>query len=281
MKCDKKKCLLALVFLSSLLMSLKVYSNEPETNWKYVELVNPFVDSHRSRWFFFSSACRPFGMVSLSPDTDTEHSWGSGYMYGSKYIRCFSHIHNWQMSGVAVMPTVGPFKGHLGMDSYQSEFTHEGEIAKPGFHKVKLTNYDVTAELRAFFSGSDVPKHLLRYKDLFVYQQLQQEVHLGEDFDARVLAEVEVPVVKAKRLTLAARFMPLFKAAAVVAVVLSLGNVMQHSFFSDVEEVAATDTIGKQISAPSVALSGDVPVSHEKQVMDSLRRVNKELEIKE
>ena len=43
MKCDKKKCLLALVFLSSLLMSLKVYSNEPETNWKYVELVNPFV----------------------------------------------------------------------------------------------------------------------------------------------------------------------------------------------------------------------------------------------
>lgn len=73
MKCDKKKCLLALVFLSSLLMSLKVYSNEPETNWKYVELVNPFVDSHRSRWFFFSSACRPFGMVSLSP----------GYRYGT------------------------------------------------------------------------------------------------------------------------------------------------------------------------------------------------------
>ena len=135
------------------------------------------------------------------------------------------------------------------------------------------TSLEDEAELRAFFSGSDVPKHLLRYKDLFVYQQLQQEVHLGEDFDARVLAEVEVPVVKAKRLTLAARFMPLFKAAAVVAVVLSLGNVMQHSFFSD--------TIGKQISAPSVALSGDVPVSHEKQVMDSLRRVNKELEIKE
>ena len=140
------------------------------------------------------------------------------------------------------------------------------------------TSLEDEAELRAFFSGSDVPKHLLRYKDLFVYQQLQQEVHLGEDFDARVLAEVEVPVVKAKRL---ARFMPLFKAAAVVAVVLSLGNVMQHSFFSDVEEVAATDTIGKQISAPSVALSGDVSVSHEKQVMDSLRRVNKELEIKE
>ena len=143
------------------------------------------------------------------------------------------------------------------------------------------TSLEEEARLRAFFSGNDVPGHLLRYKDLFVYQQLQQEVRLGEDFDARVLSEVEVLVVKAKRMTLTARFMPLFKAAAVVAVVLFLGNVMQHSFFSDMEEVAATDTIGKQISAPSVALSGDVPASCEKQVMDSLSRVDKELEIKE
>lgn len=121
--------------------------NEAGTKKNYVDLVNTFVDSHRSRWFFFSSACRPFGMVSLSPDTDTEHSWGSGYLYDSKQIRCFSHVHNWQMSGVAVMPTVGEFKGHLGMNAYQSAFTHDGEIAKPGYHKVKLTDYDITAEL--------------------------------------------------------------------------------------------------------------------------------------
>lgn len=143
------------------------------------------------------------------------------------------------------------------------------------------TSLEEEAQLRAFFSGSDVPAHLLRYKELFVYEQLQQEVHLGEDFDARVLAEIEVPVVKAKRLTLAARFIPLFKAAAVVAVILSLGNVMQHSFFSDVKEVASADTIGKQISAPSVALSGEATVAKESQVIDSLRLVDKEKEIKE
>ena len=143
------------------------------------------------------------------------------------------------------------------------------------------TSLEEEEQLRAFFNGSHVPGHLLRYKDLFVYQQLQQEECLGEDFDARVLAEVEAPVVKAKRLTLTARFMPLFKAAAVVVVVLSLGNVMQHSFFADVKEVAAADTIGKQISAPSVALSGDISVTHEKQIMDSLSRVEKEKEIKE
>ena len=38
------------------------------------------------------------------------------------------------------------------------------------------TSLEEEAQLRAFFNGSDVPEHLLRYKDLFVYQQLQQEV---------------------------------------------------------------------------------------------------------
>ncbi|MBR5260881.1 MAG: hypothetical protein IKV47_01785 [Oscillospiraceae bacterium] len=143
------------------------------------------------------------------------------------------------------------------------------------------TSLEEEAQLRAFFSGSDVPAHLLRYKELFVYEQLQQEVRLGEDFDARVLAEIEAPVVKAKRLTLAARFIPLFKAAAVVAVILSLGNVMQHSFFSDVKEVASADTIGNRISAPSVALSGETAVAKESMVIDSLRLVDKEKEVKE
>ena len=143
------------------------------------------------------------------------------------------------------------------------------------------TSLEEEAQLRTFFMEGDVPGHLLRYKDLFVYQQLQQEEHLGADFDVRVLAEIEAPVVKARRMTLTARFMPLFKAAAAVVVVLSLGNAMQHSFFSDVKEVAAADTIGKQISAPSVVLSGDMAVTHEKQIMDSLHRVNKEKEIKE
>lgn len=114
---------------------------------KPVDLVNPFVDTHNSRWFYFNSATRPFGMVNLSPDTDTKTDWSGGYLYDSKMIRCFSHIHGWQLSGVAVMPTVGEFKGHLGMDAYQSSFGHEDEIAKPGYHKVVLKDYGITAEL--------------------------------------------------------------------------------------------------------------------------------------
>ncbi|MCG6186830.1 GH92 family glycosyl hydrolase [Maribellus maritimus] len=118
-----------------------------ETKIEPASLVNVFVDTHNSRWFYFSSATRPFGMVNLSPDTDTKGSWRSGYLYDSKQIRCFSHIHAWQLSGVAVMPTVGEFKGNLGMDAYQSSFNHEGEIAEPGYHKVILSDYEITAEL--------------------------------------------------------------------------------------------------------------------------------------
>lgn len=112
-----------------------------------VDLVNPFIDTHKSRWFFFNSACRPFGMINLSPDTDTEGTWNSGYLYGSKYIRCFSHIHAWQLSGIAVMPTVGEFRGHKGMEAYKSNFSHEGEIAKPGYHKIYLDDYKLQVEL--------------------------------------------------------------------------------------------------------------------------------------
>ena len=95
------------------------------------------------------------------------------------------------------------------------------------------TSLEEESELRSFFSEEEVPAHLLRYKDLFVYQAVQQEAGLGEDFDERILAQVEAPVVKAKRLTMVGRFMPLFKAAAVIALILSLGNVEQHTFFAD------------------------------------------------
>ena len=78
----------------------------------YVELVNPLIDTHKSRWFFFSSASRPFGMVNLSPDTQTMGTWNSGYLYDRDTVRCFSHIHAWQLSGIPVLPTTG--SGHDG-----------------------------------------------------------------------------------------------------------------------------------------------------------------------
>lgn len=136
------------------------------------------------------------------------------------------------------------------------------------------TSLQEEAELRTFFAGENIPEHLLRYRDLFIYQQLQQDEHLGEDFDKRILALTEeVPVVKARRISLTQRFMPLFKAAAALALVLTMGNIMQHSFFYDVQEVAAADTIGQQINAPSVAQSTE---TFDKLLIDSLKHIEKE-----
>lgn len=77
--------------------------------------------------------------------------------------------------------------------------------------------------LRAFFQQKELPAHLLRYKSLFVYQEVAKEEKLGSDFDERILAEIERPVVRAKRLTMHSRFMPLFKAAAVLALLFTVG----------------------------------------------------------
>jgi predicted alpha-1,2-mannosidase len=124
------------------LMAQKVGDNlEP------VDLVEPLVDAANSRWFFFNSATRPFGMVNLSPDMVISGAWNSGYRYNQDTIRSFSHIHAWQLSGIPVFPTVGPFKGHLGSSHYGSTYTHDQELAQPGYHQVFLKSSGIDAEL--------------------------------------------------------------------------------------------------------------------------------------
>lgn len=112
-----------------------------------VDMVYPFLDAANSRWFFFSSACRPFGLVNLSPDMKIDGAWNSGYRYDEDTIKFFSHVHAWQMSGIPVMPTTGDFKGHMGPDAYGSLFSHEEETVFPGYHQVKLKDYGINAEL--------------------------------------------------------------------------------------------------------------------------------------
>ncbi len=142
-KLNYKRYSLLFILLTLIATGIRAQHKQP------ADLVNPFIDTGapRARWFFFSSASRPFGMVNLSPDMWTKGDWGSGYMYDSLYIRCFSHIHAWELGGIAVMPTVGEFRGHQGMEVYKSKYSHQGEIAKPGYHKIYLDDYGVQAEL--------------------------------------------------------------------------------------------------------------------------------------
>ena len=90
------------------------------------------------------------------------------------------------------------------------------------------TTLQEEAILRTFFSqpaSPDIPEHLWRYRDLFVCQT-EQEEPLGEDFDERILEKIgEAP--KPEIVTLKDRLMPLFRAAAIVAILLTLGNAAQ------------------------------------------------------
>lgn len=77
--------------------------------------------------------------------------------------------------------------------------------------------------LRSFFSQSDLPAELRKYQPLFA---CGQDETLGDDFDARILSSIgEEP--KARIVTLASRLKPLFKAAAIVAILLTIGNAAQ------------------------------------------------------
>ena len=87
------------------------------------------------------------------------------------------------------------------------------------------TTLQEEAILRAFFSQEEIPEALRKYQALFTYEQ-QKEEPLGDNFDARILQQIgEAPV--AKTVTLKSRLVPLFRAAAIVAIVLTLGNAAQ------------------------------------------------------
>lgn len=89
--------------------------------------------------------------------------------------------------------------------------------------------------LRTFFSQDDIPAGLEHYKALFRYEKTEPQTDvLGADFDARMMARIESQrTVKARVIRMPQRLRPLFKAAAVVAILLTLSNAMQVALVGD------------------------------------------------
>ena len=117
-------------------------------NTTLVRKVYPMLDTENSRWFYFASASRPFGMVNLSPDTQVDGACGSGYRYATDTIKGFSHVHGWQISGLSVMPVQIEGSNYKNaFTDYYSAFSHDDEIVFPGYHKVILKRSGIKAEL--------------------------------------------------------------------------------------------------------------------------------------
>jgi len=114
-----------------------------------LDFVDPFIGTG-FHGHTFPGATVPFGMVQLSPDT---HIMGwdasSGYHYEDSTIYGFSHTHLsgtgiGDMGEVLLLP-------YSGTDEIKPVglFDKMDESASPGYYKVRLKNYDVTAELTA------------------------------------------------------------------------------------------------------------------------------------
>lgn len=139
------------VILAFILVSCKDANNDlhnADEKEYLTDKVYPLLDTENSRWFFFSSASRPFGMVNLSPDTEINGAWGSGYRHKIKEIKGFSHIHAWQMSGLSVMPvTITKENQQSIFTDFYSKFSHENEVVKPGYHYLELDRYSIKVAL--------------------------------------------------------------------------------------------------------------------------------------
>ncbi|MCH5176248.1 MAG: pyruvate ferredoxin oxidoreductase [Prevotellaceae bacterium] len=133
--------------------------------------------------------------------------------------------------------------------------------------------------LRSFFAQEEVPAHLAQYASLFKYEAEAKEAMLGEEFDKRIMAKItteERPqrhiIKKSTRL-----FAPFFKAAAVVAMALTIGNAADSAIGEhEAEEHAGVVAIDPYIKTSDVQRAirvKDVSKAEMKVVNDSISSI--------
>jgi predicted alpha-1,2-mannosidase len=108
----------------------------------------------------YPGATVPFGFVQVSPDTRTE-GWDAcgGYYYPDPAIEGFSHLHIsgtgcTDLGDVLVLPLTGELNHSgqykpLNAERFKSDFSHDRELAQPGYYRVMLDRYGILAEMTA------------------------------------------------------------------------------------------------------------------------------------
>ncbi|WP_082893775.1 GH92 family glycosyl hydrolase [Rufibacter ruber] len=135
-----------------------------------VRWVNPLIGTHKMG-HTYPGATAPFGMVQLSPDTDTipyevngkynkdVYKYCAGYQYDDPTIVGFSHTHfsgtgHSDLGDFLIMPTTGKLQLNPGTEAnpekgYRSKFSHDHEKAEPAYYRVQLEDHNILAELTA------------------------------------------------------------------------------------------------------------------------------------
>jgi predicted alpha-1,2-mannosidase len=137
---------------------------------KLTSYVNPMIGTD-GMGHCFPGACAPFGIVQLSPETDTiphnvdgkyqtkVYNYCAGYQHHDNTIVGFSHTHlsgtgHADLGDIMIMPQVGKLKLNPGTadnpdGGYRSRFSHDTEHARPGYYEVTLSDYGIKAQLTA------------------------------------------------------------------------------------------------------------------------------------
>jgi predicted alpha-1,2-mannosidase len=153
---------------SALLICAGLHAAAQNTHENLVQYVKPIIGTQRMG-HTYPGATVPFGMVQLSPETDTAgyelngkynpkvYEYCAGYQYEDKTIVGFSHTHfsgtgHSDLGDFLIMPTVGQLKLNPGVadkpgSGYRSAFSHANEVSAANYYKVKLDASNITAEM--------------------------------------------------------------------------------------------------------------------------------------
>ena len=190
--------------------SYRIFADESEIQSGMVErspqsLQTPadYVDTRmgtgHSRWMIAPGPWMPFSMVKLSPDNQNV-GWQAGYQPTFETIGTFSHIHEWTMAGLGMMPTNGELQIKVGdqfnPDSgYRSRIDKSTEEAPLGYYKVYMPDTDIWAEVTATTRAGFHRYTFPGAKD----GRVMIDLHVQAEYDYKLL-EVEIKQVNEYRI---------------------------------------------------------------------------------
>lgn len=128
-------------------------TRSPQPSQTLADYVDTRIGTGHSRWMIAPGPWMPFSMVKMSPDNQNP-GWQSGYQPTFESIGCFSHIHEWTLGGLGMMPTNGKLQITTGDEmkpesGYRSRIDKRTEEAPIGYYKIDLDDYNIKAELTA------------------------------------------------------------------------------------------------------------------------------------
>ncbi len=144
------------VYVDDVIVAQGETIRKPQKEVAPADYIDTRIGTAHSRWMLAPGPWMPFGMVKLSPDNQNA-GWQAGYDPSFESIGTFSHIHEWTMGGLGIMPTNGTLKTSIGNQSalannsnaYRSAINKETETADVAYYKVDLTETNIKAELTA------------------------------------------------------------------------------------------------------------------------------------